>query len=86
MPTHYELGPSGRGPCLSCSTFEDLLRVSPHLPPGKYWITCRDCGESVDGTAWEEVEDWGTLEVREPEDWKLESLAGFIAGPGHVNA
>lgn len=86
MTTYYELGLSGRSPCISCSTLDDLLRISPHLPPGRYWITCRECGESVDGTAWEEAEDWGVLEVRNPADWSLESLAGLKAGPGYVIA
>jgi len=86
MPAYYEIGPSGRGPCLTCRTDDDLLRLGGMMPPGKYWITRTELHESVDGVKWQESEDWGVLVVRSPEDWHLESLAGMEAGPGYLLA
>ena len=84
MAGFYEIGLSGRDATISCSDFEDVLKLGQILAPGAYWITHTECGESLDGTMWRETEDWGTLVVHAPDDWRLESLAGFVAGPGYM--
>lgn len=86
MRTIYDVGKSGGGVFLSCGSIEDLLRIVPCMPPGNYWIATTDYGHATDGTSWRETSDWGTLRVEDPDHWKLESLTGFVAGPGYLIA
>ena len=83
---HYELGLSGRDVCASCRSLPDLFRAGDQLAPGDYWI--QEITEySSTGWMWyldSEPRDWGTLDVRGPDDWLLRSLDGMLLSPGYV--
>jgi hypothetical protein len=80
-PAFYELGRSGRLPSIYAGPhLADLEQLARILPPATYYILAV---EDEGSEPWTRT-DWGTLDVRGPDDWTLRSLAGLQAGPAYL--